>query len=213
LKVPKEEPKPKEQPKPSVTKKPTPERKEQQRTIKDKLSRASSYEISELRKQSKSWFNSEVQKLAKSNDATIKGTTTLKPEIGVMYSFYYDAKLKDTLPYWDKFPLVFPFRILPDGFIGINFHYVHYKDRIILLDELQSIAVSTRTDVSTKLKLSYSLLQKMAHHKKFQKCVHRYLFNHLRTPLKKIHSDKWIVACLLPNEMFTGATAKQVWSY
>jgi hypothetical protein len=34
-------------------------------------------------------------------------TTTILP--GNMYMFFYDAKLKDKLPYWDMFPLVLPF--------------------------------------------------------------------------------------------------------
>ena len=185
-------------------------RKDKPRKIIDKLNLNSPYDIKELVKKSSSWFNSEVKMLASS--VHLKSSKATSLEIGTMYMYYYDAKHKDTLPYWDRFPIVFPFSILPDGFIGINFHYLPYKERIILLNALETVAYSNRTDVSTKLKLSYQVLQTIAKNKKFEKCIHRYLFTHFKTPLKKIHSDNWIVALLLPNEMFTGATAKQVWS-
>jgi transcriptional regulator with XRE-family HTH domain len=186
------------------------ERKAQPRKIVDRLKSSSQYDIKELVKKSKSWFNSEVKQLM--STAVVKGKNTFKPEIGTMYIFHYDAKHKATLPYWDKNPLIFIFNILEDGFLGINFHYLHYKDRIILLNALESIAYSNRTDVSTKLKLSYSVLQSVAKNKKYEKCIHRYLFTHLKTPLKKIHSDNWLVSCLLPNELFVGATANEIWS-
>jgi hypothetical protein len=34
--------------------------------------------------------------------------------------FFYEAKYQDVLPYWDKFPLVLPFRKVMGGFYGIN---------------------------------------------------------------------------------------------
>ena len=48
----------------------------------------------------------------------------LTPEIGKMYLFQYDAKHKKILPYWDRFPLIFPFDYAKDGFYGINLHYL-----------------------------------------------------------------------------------------
>jgi transcriptional regulator with XRE-family HTH domain len=180
--------------------------------IKGKITTATKYEINDLVKKSKAWFDSESKSLAASTQVKLKGTTVGQPVPGEMYMFYYDAKHKDTLPFWDKFPLVFPFRIVPDGFYGINLHYLHYKERVLLLDALEVIASSPRKETSKKLQISYSILQQVAKNKKFEKCIHRYLFDHLRTPLKKIHSDKWIVASLLPNEMFVGATNKQIWS-
>ena len=35
---------------------------------------------------------------------------------GKLYMYIYDAKHKDTLPYWDMYPMVFPFRATKDGF-------------------------------------------------------------------------------------------------
>ena len=34
---------------------------------------------------------------------------TSRPSVGQMYMYFYEAKTKETLPYFDRFPLVFPF--------------------------------------------------------------------------------------------------------
>lgn len=179
------------------------------RTIQKQVQLASNYEIKDLVNKSKGWFNSEVKRLA--SNTRLTSTTVMSPVPGELYMYYYDAKHKATLPYWDKFPLVFPFRMMPDGFIGINLHYLHYKQRILLLDALQEIATSPRKTTSAKLTISYDILRTVAKGKKFEKCIHRYLYDHFKTPIKKIHSDNWVTAALLPNEMFVGETKEYIW--
>ena len=58
---------------------------------------------------------------------------TKDPEIGKMYLFQYDAKHKDILPYWDRWPLIFPFDNAKGGFYGINLHYLPPGARISLM--------------------------------------------------------------------------------
>ena len=179
--------------------------------ISDIVTVASNYELKNIINNSKSWFTSEAKRLASSRAGKITSTTVSSPVPGELYMYYYDAKHKATLPYWDKFPLVFPFRMMPDGFIGINLHYLHYKQRILLLDALQEIATSPRKSTSAKLTISYDILRTVAKGKRFEKCIHRYLYDHFKTPIKKIHSDNWITAALLPNEMFVGETKEYIW--
>lgn len=59
--------------------------------------------------------------------------------IGNMYFFFYDAKYKETLPYWDRFPLVIPIDFYSESFLGLNLHYLDYKSRAILLDKLSEV--------------------------------------------------------------------------
>ena len=47
--------------------------------------------------------------------------------IGNMYMFRYEPKLKESLPYYDRFPIVFPIEPYSDGFLGLNFHYLYPK--------------------------------------------------------------------------------------
>ena len=42
---------------------------------------------------------------------------------GRMYTFFYNPKTKDKLPYYDRFPLSMILGQDSDGFIGLNFHY------------------------------------------------------------------------------------------
>ena len=61
------------------------------------------------------------------------GVVTGKPVIGQLYLFQYDAKWKDILPYWDMWPLIFPFDYAKNGFYGINLHYLPPNARIDLI--------------------------------------------------------------------------------
>lgn len=131
---------------------------------------------------------------------------------GEMYMFYYDAKLKDELPYWDKFPLVFPFRALDDGFIGLNMHYLPYRMRIVLLDQLSVFRNTARFNEDTRLKLSWELIQGLSKLNLAKPCVHRYLASHIKSPLKKVDAPDWTTALMLPVEQFTGASKQRVWT-
>ena len=52
--------------------------------------------------------------------------------IGALYFFVYDPKTKADLPYYDRFPLVLPLKREPDGFLGLNLHYLPIPLRIKL---------------------------------------------------------------------------------
>ena len=59
---------------------------------------------------------------------------TSRVMIGRMYHFFYDPKHKKTLPYYDRFPLIFPFKSVRGGFLGINLHYLPLRLRAKLMD-------------------------------------------------------------------------------
>lgn len=131
---------------------------------------------------------------------------------GEMYLFAYDAKTKDTLPYWDMYPLVFPFKKLKDGFIGLNMHYLPYAMRVRLLDRLMDFKTNSLLNDTTRLRYSWSTIQGVSRFKMAEPCVHRYLTNHIQSPLKKIDSNDWATALLLPVERFVGASKQRVWT-
>jgi hypothetical protein len=131
---------------------------------------------------------------------------------GEMYLFAYDAKTKDTLPYWDMFPLVFPFKKLKDGFIGLNMHYLPYVMRVRLLDRLMDFKTNSLLNDNTRLRYSWSTIQGASRFKMAEPCVHRYLTDHIQSPMKKIDSNDWATALLLPVERFVGASKQRVWT-
>ena len=124
----------------------------------------------------------------------------------------YDAKNKDTLPYWDKFPLVFPFRAVKGGFYGLNLHYLPYRLRAILMDRLLQFSNNSKFDESTKLRYSWDLISSASKFSLAKPCVKHYLMTQVKSPFVKIHSADWTTALMLPVERFVGASASAVWA-
>jgi len=131
--------------------------------------------------------------------------------VGRMYMFMYDPKMKADLPYYDKFPLIFPFRRVKGGFYGINMHYLPHMMRAKLMDSLYALANNQAQDDTTKLRLSYQILSRASRFRYFEPCVKHYLNNHVRTRFLWIPADQWETALFLPLERFVGATKQQVW--
>jgi hypothetical protein len=137
---------------------------------------------------------------------------TARPLVGQMYMYYYDAKGKATLPYYDRFPLVFPFKKVKGGFYGLNMHYLPLPLRAKLMDALYDTASNTRFDESTRLKMSYKMLESAAKYKEFQPCIKRYLTTQVKSRFMYIYPSEWDVALFLPLERFQGASKTQVWA-
>lgn len=156
--------------------------------------------------QSVSNVNNPRQLLTKQTDRMVTAIT-----VGRMYLFMYDPKMKDELPYYDRFPLIFPFRRVQGGFYGINMHYLPHMLRAKLMDNLYTLANNKNYDDTTKLRLSYQLLHKASKFKYFEPCVKHYLNSHVRTRFLWVPADQWETALFLPLERFVGATKQQVW--
>jgi hypothetical protein len=131
--------------------------------------------------------------------------------VGRMYLFMYDPKMKDELPYYDKFPLIFPFKRVKGGFYGINMHYLPHMMRAKLMDALMGLANNKANDDSTKLRLSYQVLNDLSRYRFFKPCVKHYLNNHVKSRFLWVPADQWNTALFLPLERFVGANKQQVW--
>lgn len=131
--------------------------------------------------------------------------------VGRMYLFMYDPKTKEDLPYYDRFPLIFPFQKVTGGFYGINMHYLPHILRARLMDALYSIVNNTATDDTTKLKLSYRLLNSSSKFRFFKPCVKHYLNSHVKSRFLWVPAQQWDTALFLPLERFVGANKQQVW--
>lgn len=159
------------------------------------------------------WYQSQIKSL--------KGITPNKlmanaPDLvnsilpGYMYMFFYDAKLKDSLPYWDRFPLVLPFKKVNEGFYGINLHYVTYGVRFKLLGYLTELT-SKQVNEDVRLKLNWSFLNSASNLAPVKACVKQYLSSHVESRFLKIKSSDWVTASQLPVERFVGASKTKVW--
>lgn len=144
-----------------------------------------------------------------SSDKT-RQTGTIKP--GNMYLFQYKAKYADTLPYYDRFPMIFPFRVEGDRFWGINLHYLPHRLRAQLMDSLYDLVTNQRYDESTRIQGAWSTLNRASRIKIIKPCVKQYLFSQLESRFFYVYPSEWDIALFLPLERFQGASKTQVWS-
>ena len=188
-----------------------------QQNLKD-IFKKNQYDLKIAANRSKSWFQQQARMLQLQNPTPTKvlngdpsrNVSTIQP--GSLYMFLYDPKTKEDLPYYDVFPLVFPFKKTQDGFIGLNMHYLPYPLRITLLDNLLIYRSNTRMDDMTKLKYSWQIIDGVSRFAAAKPCVKQYLSNHVRSQFRQITSKDWATAMLLPVERFVGASKAEVWA-
>lgn len=163
----------------------------------------------------RTWYRDAAKKVTNVNQTkSIRDSKNLvkTPNIGNMYLFHYDAKHKDTLEYWDSFPLIFPIEYYKDGFLGINLHYLPPMLRAKLMDGLYDHISNNRMDPSTKIKLSYKILKGAANLKWFKPCVKRYLYSHVKSKFMYIYPSEWDMALMMPLAKWNKKTANYVYS-
>jgi len=127
-----------------------------------------------------------------------KGKATLRPKYGVMNLFGYDAKHKATLPYYDKFPLIFPIEPAKGGFIGINFHYLPFGARVAFLKQLSQYSSDKNFDKKTRYMIDW------VNNPYFRKTTKRYLNSQVRTSFLNVPADEMAIAIFLPVARFVG---------
>ena len=160
------------------------------------------------------WLRSKVKELKPSAQTLMNDRKKLRDSsiIGKMYFYFYDPKTKEKMKYYDRFPLVIPIENYKDGFLGLNLHYIHPKQRIILLDKLSATASNKTFDENTKLRISYAYLAAAAKAFEANPCINRYLFSHVQSRFLEITANEWDIAVMLPVESFVGATTSKVYS-
>jgi len=176
------------------------------------------YDLDTAVKKSRGWFDQQVQLLGRQRitpNKVLSGNpdqlvTKIQP--GKLYMYMYEPKLKKELPYYDRFPMVFPFRKSTDGFIGLNMHYLPYQLRIRLLDTLLDFKSNNRMDETTRLKYSWQIIEGISRYSAAKPCVKQYLIGHVRSQFRQVIAEDWATAMLLPVERFVGAAKDEVWA-
>ena len=163
---------------------------------------------------SRAWLRAKVKDLKPTSSALMNDRDRLKNKsmIGRMYFYFYDPKTKDSMPYYDQFPLVIPIEKYNDGFLGLNLHYIHPKHRMVLLDKLSDTLSNDDYDEKTKLKINYRYLAAASRIFEANPCIKRYLFTQIQSRFLEITADEWDIAAMLPVESFVGATTSKVYA-
>jgi hypothetical protein len=176
------------------------------------------YNLEEAAFKSKAWFNQQIlllskQRITPNNIMRNSDENRLKARIipGNLYMYFYDPKTKADLPYYDRFPMVLPYRSVPGGFLGLNLHYLPYQMRTVLMHRLMTFKTNDKMDGNTRIKYSWSLIDGVSKYAAAAPCIKHYLLPHVKSPFRKVESKDWGTAMLLPVERFVGATKEQVW--
>ena len=157
-----------------------------------------------------SWFRKKIKEFRapKSAELVREGKRSRALFRGRLNMFFYSPKHKDTLPYYDRFPLVLPLEKYREGFMGINLHYLPIPLRIKLLDKLYEFSSNDKFDETTKLTARYNRVRNIP---LVKPTLHKYLYNFVESPFRRIDADEFIVAALLPVQRFKKATDRKVW--
>ena len=157
-------------------------------------------------KESQNWFRRKVQGLAIPNNLSLMGQEPLKLRnrtgVGSMYMYFYDPKHKETLPYYDRFPLTIVVGPTKGGFMGLNLHYLPNVLRAKFLDGLMGITSNEKFDESTKFAVTVRELKNTSKLKYFKPCLKHYLMDHVRSRLALVPAPEWEIATFLPTARF-----------
>lgn len=171
--------------------------------------------VSPRTKEAQDWFRGKVKELGQVNRRSLLKDPVLDQRkrfrSGSMFMFFYDPKHRETLPYYDAFPLTIMIEPAPKGFYGLNLHYLSPVVRAKFLDKLRETANNKRYDETTRLKINYQMLKSVKKYKEFAPCFKHYLTSQVETPLALVEPPEWDIAIFLPTEQFRKKNKTHVW--
>ena len=165
--------------------------------------------------ESLNWFKKRLQSVARVNNNQILKDPLLKkvskPLMGRMYMYFYDPKTKDTLPYYDRFPLIIMLKKERGGFTGLNLHYLPPVLRAKFFDNLTEFTNNKKYDESTRFRLMYSFLKNSSKLELLKPCFKKYLTSQVESRITEVPATEWEVALFLPTDKFVKNSRTTVW--
>jgi len=164
------------------------------------------------------WYKETVERLGAKNIQVQKsirsdlGEVVSSINIGEMYLYVYDPKLAEVLPQYDMVPLVLVFQKVPDGFYGLNLHYLPPLARLGLLESLMELKDKKTLSETTKLKLRWQVIKNAIRFPGVQECVKRYLYPNIQSRILKISPLDWKKTIMLPLERFQKKSSRAVYN-
>lgn len=162
------------------------------------------------------WYQDMIRKLGMGNIQPQKvmrsdiGEFVTNITVGSMYLFMYDPKMSATLPYYDTLPVVVTFRKVPDGFYGLNLHYLPPLLRLKLLDRMMELVNDESMGEKTRMIVTWKLLSNVARYPGTNVAVKQYLYEQVGSKIMKIYPKDWRKTIMLPIDNFQKASRNQV---
>jgi len=146
---------------------------------------------------SMNWFRNNLRQIRmRSSSLMDEFDANGKVKIGNMYMFFYDAKTKDKLPYWDYFPLCIPIKKYKTGFMGLNLHYLPPRYRIRLLDAMYGDMEDGTFDID------YGMVKSISKLRWAKPCVKQYQYGFFKSYIKQVGSEYYDLVSMLPTTKF-----------
>ena len=170
-------------------------------TILDKvLEEKESYKLSIGENPSYIWFNETVKELIsiseKPSELLSKWERRAnKVQLYRFNMFFYDAKTKKTLPYFDMFPLVFPLRRLGNSFTGINAHYLPPAFKEDFFNIYNKFALNDEFDETTLYRMTWT---KISRFKIMRPLIRQYSLTNIKSRFLVLNADEVPTALSLP---------------
>jgi len=173
-------------------------------------------------KESREWFMNKAKNMRSINRQALMKEEPLTQRndlrnlsrtglVGTMQMFFYDPKHKETLPYYDLFPLIIVVGPAKGGFYGLNLHYLPPILRAKMLDSLMETANMKATD-DAKFQITYKKLQAVSNLKYYEPCFKHYLTKQVKSKFAEVPMPEWEIATFLPTAQFRKANSKKVYA-
>jgi len=172
-------------------------------------------QITPRTKESREWFMNKAKTMRGINRENLMQedplTRSSRRIIGSMQMFYYDPKHKETLPYYDRFPLSIIIKPAKGGFLGMNLHYLPPILRAQFLDALMD-NVTSKNSEDAKFKITTRLLAGTTELEYYKPCIKHYLTAHVKSKFAEVKAPEWEIATFLPTAIFEKASKQKIYS-
>ena len=172
-------------------------------------------QITPRTKESREWFMNKAKTMRGINRENLMQedplTRSSRRIIGSMQMFYYDPKHKETLPYYDRFPLSIIIKPAKGGFLGMNLHYLPPILRAQFLDALMD-NVTSKNSEDAKFKITTRLLTGTSELEYYKPCIKHYLTAHVKSKFAEVKAPEWEIATFLPTAIFEKASKQKIYS-
>ena len=139
------------------------------------------------------------------------GPTPLRYVEGCMLFFGYEPKTKDSLPFWDEYPLVVILKKSTKSILGLNLHYLSPNERANFLERLLRTVDNPEYHKNAPSYFN-ATYQQMKKNRSLRKCIKRYYISNIKTRVNVIPSPEWKIVTFIPIDRFRMATKYYVWA-
>lgn len=164
------------------------------------------------------WFEEKLTSMTFNRNQIISQTPEFKrrskidaniPMIGTMHMFRYDPLSKQTIKYYDRYPLVILVGETIDGFTALNLHYMPPMLRIRFLDFLYQRTLGSGK--AERFNTFWERINRGSTKKFLAPMIKSYRNDRIRGRIAQVFPNEWEIAAFLPFERFFKKSKDIVW--